>query len=1119
MAEVRDGRLAAVRGDKDHPVNRGATCRKPTRLPDAVHAPDRATSPMRRASVDERWRTVSWRTAINDVAERLQGVEPDEIAFYISGQLLTEDYYAVNKLAKGFIGTNHVDSNSRLCMSSAVAGYTGALGSDGPPPSYADVEQADCVLLVGSNAAACHPIVWNRIRSHGAFLIVADPRRTPTAEHAHLHLPVRPGTDLPLLNAMLHVLERDGLLDRTFLERHTRGADDALTVAADWPPERAAAVCGVDAEDIVAAARRFGSTRRAMALWSMGVNQSTVGTLKNRAILNLCLATGNIGRPGSGPLSLTGQPNAMGGREVGGLAGLLPGYRSVSRAEDRAEMARLWGSPGIAPEPGLASTELVEALETRRIKVVWIVATNPVVSQPDAGRFAAALRRADLVICQDAYFPTETGALAHVILPAAQWPEKDGTMTNSERRVSLVRRALDPPGEALPDWDIFARVGRALGHPKAFAWRTAAAVHAEYVQTTAGRLCDQSGISHTRLRREGPLQWPCPAPDHAGTERLYTSRRFATPDGRARLAATPHTPPADPVGADFPLVLTTGRVAQQWHTMTRTGKSPDLLAAEPHPFVELHPSDAGGLETGQKVRVRSRRGSAVLRLRVSDAVPPGVAFAPFHWGALHLEPGAGAVNAVTAPDVDPISRQPELKACAVRVEPVRAAPRRSGRHLVIVGAGMAGMAVADAVLAHDDSWQVTVIGREPDAPYNRVLLSQALAGDIDDERLVLRVPERVRLRLGAAARAIDVRGREVELADGARIAYDDLVLATGSASWLPPVTGIERALAFRSLADMRAIRAAGANGRAAVVVGGGLLGLEAARGLRELGVAVTVVHLADRLMELQLDPLAARLLERRIRALGIEVLCSRRTEAVTERGVALADGTEVRGDLVVFATGIRPEVALARDAGLEVGRGVLVDDNLRTSAPGVWAVGECAEHRGVVYGLWAPVLEQARAGGAAIAGRPAAFHGAVPATTLKVAGIDLFCAGQAAELDPCAEEVIALDSRRERYRKLVLRDGRLAGATLLGDLSDARQLRTLIASGQPVPEALLQNGPATASEVGDPLVCSCQVVSRGEIASAIRDRGLTSVAEVSDATGAATGCGGCRPEVEALLAS
>src|SRR3954464_1463228 len=527
-ASVEDGRLVSVRGDAEHPVNRGATCRKPTRLPEAVHAPDRATTPLWRGGTDERWREGSWRTVIPAIADKLKGVRPEEIAFYISGQLLTEDYYAVNKLAKGFLGTNHLDSNSRLCMSSAVAGYTGALGSDGPPPSYADIDEAEVLFLVGSNAQSCHPIVWNRVRSRGAFLIVADPRRTPTAEHADLHLPVRPGTDLPLLNAMLHVLERDGLLDQTFLERHTRGAEDALTIAAEWTPTRAAEGCGVPAEDIVAAARRFGSTKRAMALWSMGVNQSVVGTLKNRAILNLCLATGNIGRPGSGPLSLTGQPNAMGGRETGGLSGLLPGYRKVGNAEDRAEMRRFWGSPRIAPDAGLASTELVEALEDGRVKVLWIVATNPVVSQPDAGRFAAALRRAELVVVQDAYFPTETGALAHVLLPAAQWPEKDGTMTNSERRVSLVSRAVDPPGEALADWEIFARVGRALGFKEAFAWRTVAQVHAEYAALTAGRLCDQTHITHARLRREGPLQW--------GGERLYSSRRFPTPTGRARLA-------------------------------------------------------------------------------------------------------------------------------------------------------------------------------------------------------------------------------------------------------------------------------------------------------------------------------------------------------------------------------------------------------------------------------------------------------------------------------------------------------------------------------------------------------------------------------------------------------
>ena len=495
---------------------------------------------MWRASPDERWRTGSWRSVINSITRKLIDTKPDEIAFYISGQLLTEDYYAVNKLAKGFLGTNNVDSNSRLCMSSAVAGYTAALGSDGPPPSYADIDEAETILLVGSNAKACHPIVWNRIRSHGAFLIVADPRRTPTAEHADLHLPVKPGTDLPLLNAMLHVLERDGLLDRTFLERHTRGAEDALTIAAEWTPERAAATCGIPAEDIVQAAHRFGSTKRAMALWSMGVNQSRVGTLKNRALINLCLATGNIGRPGSGPLSLTGQPNAMGGRETGGLASLLPGYRKVTSAEDRAEVRRFWNAPGIAPEPGLAATELVEALEERRIKVLWIVATNPVVSQPDAGRFAAALRRADLVICQDAYFPTETAALAHVLLPAAQWPEKDGTMTNSERRVSLVRRALDPPGEALPDWEIFARVGPCArpprGVPVAQRGRGARRVRQAHRRPSVRPVRD---LAHAPQARSAPVAVPdTRAPRHGAALRRAPLRHARRP--RPARAHAPH---------------------------------------------------------------------------------------------------------------------------------------------------------------------------------------------------------------------------------------------------------------------------------------------------------------------------------------------------------------------------------------------------------------------------------------------------------------------------------------------------------------------------------------------------------------------------------------------------
>jgi ferredoxin-nitrate reductase len=573
--EVDGGRVRRVAGDPRHPVNRGRICRKPAELGSAVHAPDRATVPLMRGSRDERFHEVGWDDALGSVAATLRRIVaedgPGAAAFYVSGQLLTEDYYVVNKLAKGFLGTNNVDSNSRLCMSSAVAGYTGAFGSDGPPAAYADIDRTDCLLLLGSNTPACHPIVWSRIdsrRREGATLIVVDPRRTVAAEAADIHLPLRPGTDLPLLSAMFGVLVDEGLTDRLFVERHTEGFDAALAIARQWPVQRAAEVCGLRAEDIVAAARRFGRAARAMAVWSMGANQSRVGTLKNRALINLCLATGNIGRPGSGPLSLTGQPNAMGGRESGGLCTLLPGYRSVADPEHRAEMRRLWNlapdSPGISPVPGVAATELVDALEQGTIKAVWIAGTNPVVSQPEARRFSAALRRAELLVCQDAYHPTETSALAHVVLPAAQWPEKDGTMTNSERRLALLRRAVAPPGEALPDWAIFARLGRALGHGERFGWRTAAEVFDEYAASTEGRPCDVSGLSHRRLGAES-MQWPVrtggDAGERSGTERLYGSQRFPTPTGRARFAATPHREPAHRPCDDFPLVLMTGRIA------------------------------------------------------------------------------------------------------------------------------------------------------------------------------------------------------------------------------------------------------------------------------------------------------------------------------------------------------------------------------------------------------------------------------------------------------------------------------------------------------------------------------------------------------------------------------
>jgi ferredoxin-nitrate reductase len=1151
LADVEDGRLTAVRGDPFHPANRGRTCRKPLGLPFAVHAPDRATVPLYRTDRDARFEPTGWEDVLGTLAGRLETIieehGPDAVAFYISGQLLTEDYYAINKLAKGFLGTNNVDSNSRLCMSSAVAGYSGAFGFDGPPPAYADIALADCFLLLGTNTAACHPIVWARIRdrqAEGAFLICADPRVTPTAKGSDLHLPVRPGTDLALLSAMLHVIDRDGLVDDTFVARHTSGWEEARAVAREWPPARAAEVCGVPAELIEQAAHKFAGAGAALALWSMGANQSTVGTLKNRALINLCLATGQIGRPGSGPLSLTGQPNAMGGRETGGLAHLLPGYRKIADPVDRAAMAAHWGiNPSrMSDKPGLPAVALFDALEEGRVKAVWIMATNPLVSLPDGQRARAALERAELVVVQDPHHPTETSSLAHAVLPAAAWPEKEGTMTSSERRIGLVRRAVAPPGEAKADWEIVAALARHLGFAERFAWPDAAAVFDEFAACTAGRPCDLSGVSHDRLRLEGGLQWPCPAVEvgdpHSGTPRLYADHRFPTEDGRARFAPTPHADPAETPDPDFPVLLTTGRVADQWHTMTRTAHSPSLLASAGSPTLACHPLDAvaAGLEEGALARIVSRRGELRMAVAYDDAMPRGVAFAPFHWGAMHAAAGAGVLNSLTLAAVDPTSAQPELKAIAVRLEaarrrdePVhRRAPARPKR-LVVVGTGMAGLAVVEEALRRrpSEDYRIIMLGEEPGPSYNRVLLSKLLArtcgaGELELRPLAWYAAHGVDLRGGCRAEELDLDERCVVDEAGGRHPYDALVLATGSRPFLPPIPGIDlpHVDTFRTWRDADALAATAPASRT-VVVGGGLLGLEAAAGLRAHGIAVTVVEFAGHLMNQQLDPGAAAILRKALEAQGIVCIVGRSAARIESDRVVLDDGSELPATRVVVATGVRAETSLARAAGLRVERGIVVDDTLRASAPGVWAVGECAEHRGVVYGLWAPLAEQARVAGAGIAGDPAAFHGSVPATTLKVSGVDVYAGGESAATRPEGhDEIVLSDTRRGVYRRLVLDGERLTGAALVGDASAARELSDLLRSGDPVPSELLEPSGSRARPVAsDPTatVCSCNVVTVGDVQKAIRRDGLTTVAQVGLRTRATTGCGGCSRDVQELL--
>jgi anaerobic selenocysteine-containing dehydrogenase len=675
--ELESGRVARVRGDLTHRATRGMLCRKAVYLPQAVNAPDRLAQPRMRLDRGGPWQMASWDSALGSAAERLRRIVaqhgPDSIAFYISGQLLTEDYYVINKLAKGFLGTNNVDSNSRLCMASAVSAYQLAFGSDGPPCAYDDFDLADCFLFIGSNAADTHPVLFQRaLRRRAAdpdavTIIVVDPRRTATARAADIHIQLRPGTDVPLLQALLHILVRDGLVRNDFIREHTTGWAAVAADAAAWTAERAAATCGVSPEVIVDVARRLGTASGMLSCWAMGLNQAVDGVDRSLALVNLHLSTGQIGRPGAGPFSLTGQPNAMGGREVGGMAGLLPGYRSVSNSAHRREMAHLWGVPAerISPRPGLTGVETFEALASGKLKAVWIAATNPLVSVPDLGIVRSGLERAELVVVQDAYFPTETTDLADIVLPAAQWSEKEGVATSSERRISYLPALVAPPGSARPDWAIFASLGQRLGFGEAFAYTRAEDVFLEYRRCTERTPVDISGISYARLQRDGGIQWPCPDDARDGASRLYTDGRFATDDGLARFHVPTWRQPTS-VTPDL-VTLITGRERDQWHTMTRTRHVPQLLKSCPTPYVAIHPSDAAGLglDEDDPVQLRTTRGESQFSVRITDEVLPGTVFVPFHWGALRH--AGGPVNALLEITVDPRSKQPSLKSQQVEV--------------------------------------------------------------------------------------------------------------------------------------------------------------------------------------------------------------------------------------------------------------------------------------------------------------------------------------------------------------------------------------------------------------------------------------------------------------------
>ena len=669
-----------VRGDERHPANGGRLCSKGSALGETVDLDGRLLHPQVHGV------RTNWAAALDHVAGEFRRIidrhGPDAVAFYVSGQLLTEDYYVANKLMKGYIGSANIDTNSRLCMSSSVAGHKRAFGSDSVPGCYEDLDEAELIVLVGSNTAWCHPILFQRVRAAKERhpqrkLVVIDPRRTASCDIADLHLALASGGDATLFNGLLSYLFQHGHVDFNFLESHTEGYGTALQAARASAPtiSAVAAACGVSEEAVAQFFGWFARTDKTVTIYSQGVNQSSSGTDKVNAIINCHLATGRIGRPGTGPFSVTGQPNAMGGREVGGLANQLAAHMDFTES-DIDRVRRFWSAPRIATQPGLKAIDMFRAIGDGRIKAVWIMATNPVVSMPDADAVRAALAECELVVVSDCVARNDTTALAHVLLPALAWGEKDGTVTNSERRISRQRAFLPAPGEARADWWIISEAARRMGHRDAFDFENAAAVFREHASLSAfendgTRDFDLSGLaalSDDEYAALQPTQWPVNAAYPQGRPRLFDDSRYFTASGKARFVAVAPRAPVHVTDDAYPFVLNTGRVRDHWHTLTRTGKSPRLSAHTIEPFAELHPRDAARLhiKEGDLLRINSRWGEMIARAALHVGQRAGHVFVPMHWSAQFA--ARGRVDALVNPVTDPVSGQPELKHTPVQVQ-------------------------------------------------------------------------------------------------------------------------------------------------------------------------------------------------------------------------------------------------------------------------------------------------------------------------------------------------------------------------------------------------------------------------------------------------------------------
>jgi ferredoxin-nitrate reductase len=890
----------------------------------------------------------------------------------------------------------------------------------------------------------------------------------------------------------------------------------------------AATICGVDAAIIQEAATYISASNGFLTMWTMGLNQSVIGTNKNLSLINLNLITGHIGKPGSGPFSLTGQPNAMGGREVGGLSNLLPAHRNLASEADRKFVQEFWKGTTIADKPGLTATEMFEALNDGRLKAIWIMGTNPLTSLPNAKFAEAALKKSRFVVVQEMSKHAETLAYADVVLPAATWAEKEGTMTNSERRITHLQKIAHAPGEALPDAEIICRFARKMGY-HGFDYPDMQSIYLEHCALTAGTNIDITGLNYDILKEKRSVQWPYPANAEKITKRLFEDKKFFTPSARAIIYTVNDTNESEPLTPDLPFILTTGRIRDQWHTMSRTGKVNKLRQHIGESFLEMHPHDAAArnIANDELVEIKNARGVVRVKAKLTTDIKKGVVFLPMHWGKI-LNNDLNRANNLTSNLIDPVSKEPDFKYSAVEVQPYI----KPFQKIIIIGAGAGAYGFIKSYRDFNTADEITVFSKENFPFYNRIMLPDYISGTQQWEQLVKMTDAEepmlgISLHRGVSIESIDRNNKTVIDNKGNIHDYDILIMATGSRpTILRDVPAMKGIFTMRSRIDADLFRkhVQPKNGKI-IIVGGGLLGIEMAASLREINAEVTLIQRSSRLMERQLDQLGSQLLHEELTDKSIEILYNDEIERFIGKehitGIKLKSGVEINCQAIIMAIGTMPNIELAKACGLEYKRGIVVNEHLLTSDPNIYAIGEIAEFNGFLYGITAAAEQQAEVVAKNIRGDIAAYYkGSLLMNILKMHGTELCSLGMA-EMpanNPAYEEVVFIDKAKRYYKKCIIHQDKLVGAILIGDKSEFLEFKELISNKIELSEkrlALLRSGNKAAPVIGK-LVCSCGNVGEGNIMEKIKE-GYCELKSLCEASGAGMGCGSCRSEVNAIL--